>query len=272
MSSAAPPRGGPLTPAAATFAPRPGAAPLPRIVRTHAAMEVRLLVRNGEQLLLALVIPLLVLVGGTAASGVLDVGSGRRVDVLTPGVFALAVLSTAFTSLAIATAYERRYGVLKRLGASPLPRTGLLAGKVLAVVVVEAAQLLLVGAVALALGWQPRGGPVGGVSVLLLVVVGTAAFGSLGLAMAGSLRAEATLAAANLAYLLLVAFGAVVVPTTSYPSSLQPFIGLLPSGALVEGLRETIAGAGGVPWLQLGVLLGWAVIGTVLCARTFRWE
>ncbi len=46
------------------------------------------------------------------------------VDVFTPGVLALAVMSTAFTSLAIATGFERRYGVIKRLGASPLPRSG----------------------------------------------------------------------------------------------------------------------------------------------------
>src|SRR5204862_6154555 len=107
-----------------------------RLVRAHGAMETRLLLRNGEQLLLAVVIPLLVLIGGAEARGVLDLGAGRRIDLLTPGVLALAVMSSAFTSLAIATAFERRYGVLKRLGATPLPRSGLLAGKALSLVTV----------------------------------------------------------------------------------------------------------------------------------------
>ena len=263
VPSPAPPTG--------AFTPRPGAAPLPRMVLAHAAMEVRLLLRNGEQLLLALVIPLLVLVGGTAASGVLQLGAGRRIDVLTPGVLALAVVSTSFTSLAIATGYERRYGVLKRLGASPLPRTGLLAGKILAVLLVEAGQLLLASGVALAMGWQPHGGIGAAFSVVLLVAAGTAAFAGLGLAMAGSLRAEATLAAANLAYVLLVAFGAIVVPAASYPDGARSVVGGLPSGALAEGLREALSGAA-LPWPALAVLAAWAAGGAALSARTFRWE
>ena len=187
------------------FVPAPGSAPLLKMVRSHAAMEARLLVRNGEQLLLAVVIPLGVLVGVAQADGVVDLGSGRRLDVLTPGVMALAVLSTAFTSVAIATGFERRYGVLKRLGASPLPRSGLLAGKVLAVLAVEAGQLLLIGAVGAALGWRPTGGGSAAVATLLLVLAGTAALAALGLLIAGVLRAEATLAAANLVYVALLA-------------------------------------------------------------------
>jgi ABC-2 type transport system permease protein len=241
------------------------------MVRTHAAMEARLLLRNGEQLLLALVIPLLVLVGGTLATGVLAMGSGRRIDILTPGVLALAVLSTAFTSLAIATGFERRYGVLKRLGASPLPRTGLLAGKALAVSAIEAGQLALICVVALAMGWQPQGGLVAVAAVLALVGVGTAAFASLGLTMAGALRAEATLAAANLVYVLLLAFGAILVPVASYPAGIQPVVERLPSGALAEGLRQALTG-GAPPWAPLAVLAAWTAVGVALSARTFRWE
>ncbi len=127
--------------------PDPRAAAWPAMSWAHARMETRLLLRNGEQLLLALVIPLLLLLGGAESGGVVDLGSGRRIDVLTPGVIALAVMSTSFTSLAIATGFERRYGVLKRLGATPLPRTGLLAGKVGSLVIVELGQLAVIMAV-----------------------------------------------------------------------------------------------------------------------------
>ncbi|MEQ7123516.1 ABC transporter permease [Actinopolymorpha sp. B11F2] len=259
-----------------TFAPAPGRAPWPRMVLAQGLMEARLLLRNGEQLVLALVIPLLLLVIGALAPG-LDLGSAaggaRRIDLLVPGVIALAVMSTAFTSVAIATAFERRYGVLKRLGTSPLSRTGLLAGKLLAVVLVEMLQLVLVVGAGWLLGWRPGVGVGGAAAALVLLVVGTCAFSSLGLLMAGTVRAEATLAAANLVYILLLVGGATLVPVEAYPALLQPVIGWLPSGALAEGLRHAFSdpswgGVGGF----VGVLLGWAVLGGIATARTFRWE
>ena len=254
-----------------TFTPRPGAAPVVAMVAAQARIETRLLLRNAEQLLLALVIPLLVLIGGHAAGGLLDLGPGRRIDVLTPGVLALAVLSTAFTSVAISTGFERRYGVLKRLGATPLPRSGLLVGKAAAVLLVEALQLVLICLVAAALGWRPAGGWVAVPAVAALVLAGTAAFVALGLLMAGTLRAETTLAAANLVYLLLLAGGGVLVPLDQYPDGVQPVLQLLPTGALAEGLRETLSGdslgAGHVL-----VLLAWAVAAGAVAARTFQWE
>ncbi|GAA4990294.1 ABC transporter permease [Actinopolymorpha pittospori] len=257
-----------------TFTPRPGAAPLPRMVLGQALMEAKLLLRNGEQVVLALVIPLLLLAAGTLAPG-LALGPGRRIDVLAPGVLALAVMSTAFTSLAIATAFERRYGVLKRLGVSPLPRTGLLAGKVLAVLLVEAVQVVLIVAAGLLLGWRPEASVATVGPVVVLVIAGTAAFGALGLLMAGTLRAEATLAAANLVYLLLVVCGATLVPVHSYPEAMQPVIGWLPSGALAEGMRQAF-GPAGPSWSAvagaIGILLAWAVAGALATARTFRWE
>jgi ABC-2 type transport system permease protein len=253
------------------FVPAPGAAPLPRMVRAQAAMETRLLLRNGEQLLIALVIPLLVLVGGLESGELVDLGSGRRVDLLTPGVLALAVLSSAFTSLAIATGFERRYGVLKRLGASPLPRAGLLAGKTGAVLLIEALQLALLSVTAALLGWRPAGGPTAVAGATLLVLLGTAAFGSWALAMAGTLRAEATLAAANLVYLLLLAGGAIVVPLDRYPDAVRPLIELLPSGALAEGLREALTNQG-LAWSAVLVLGAWTAAGVALVGRTFRWE
>ena len=241
------------------------------MVWSHARMETRLLVRNGEQLLLALVIPLLLLVGGAESGGVVNLGSGRRIDVLTPGVLALAVMSTSFTSLAIATGFERRYGVLKRLGASPLTRGGLLLGKVVSLVLVEAGQVALIAAAGVALGWRPHAGAADVGWALALCLAGTAAFAALALLMAGTLRAEATLAAANLVYILLLVAGAVVVPLSSYPSGMRDLVTLLPSGALAEGLRESLSG-GGVDPLRLLVLAVWAVLGAAATMRVFRWE
>ena len=252
----------------ATFEPRPGAAPLSRMVLAQAAMEARLMLRNGEQLLLAVVIPVIVLVGAVEGAHRVDLGlSHRAVDVFTPGVLALAVMSTSFTSLAIATGFERRYGVLKRLGSSPLPRSGLLLGKVLALLLVEVLQVVVVGGVGLALGWDPDPGVVGAVAA---AVLGTFAFASLGLFVAGVLRAEATLAAANLVYLLLMAGGAVVLPASAY-GGFGSVAQWLPSGALGEGMRSAFID-GVLPWRDLLTLLAWGVVGTGLTARTFRWE
>lgn len=253
------------------FAPSAGAQPFGRMVWTHARMEARLLLRNGEQLLLALVIPVFLLVGVAEAKGVVDLGDGRRIDVLTPGVLALAVLSTSFTSLAIATAFERRYGVLKRLGASPLPRSGLLLGKVLSLLAIEVLQLGVIGAVGAMLGWRPSGGVAAALAAALLVALGTFAFAALGLLLAGTMRAEATLAAANLLYVVLLVAGAVVLPVSSYPELMQHVATALPSGALAEGLRELLTGAG-LEWARVAVLAVWGLGATALTVRTFRWE
>jgi ABC-2 type transport system permease protein len=238
------------------------------MVAAQAAMEARLMLRNGEQLLLAVVIPVIVLIGGVQAADHIDLSlSHRPVDVFTPGVLALAIMSTAFTSLAIATGFERRYGVIKRLGSSPLPRSGLLAGKVGALLLVEVFQIAIISVVGLILGWDPANGFVG---AFLAVVLGTGAFAALGLFLAGVLRAEATLAAANLIYLLLLAAGAVVLPSSSY-GAFGHVTRWLPSGALGDAMRFACLD-GGVAWRDLGVLLVWGVIGTALTARTFRWE
>ena len=251
-----------------TFTPAPGAAPLSRMVRAQTAHELRALLRNGEQLLLTLIIPVMLLVL-FASTPLLDLGPGRRVDFLTPGVLALAVLSTAFTGQAIGTGFERRYGVLKRLGATPLPRSGLIAAKSLTVLLVELLQAVIVGAVALALGWSPHGDPL---AAILLVLLGTAAFSGFGLLMAGTLRAEATLAAANLVYLLLLVLGGVMFPLTKFSGGLRSVLELLPISALADGLRQVLQHGAGLPVRDLIVLAVWAVAGLALAARFFRWE
>ncbi|MEE6265849.1 ABC transporter permease [Streptomyces diastatochromogenes] len=262
-----------MTTATGTFAPRPGAAPLPRMIRAQAALETKMLLRNGEQLLLTVIIPTLLLVLFSAVR-IVDTGAGKPVDFLAPGVLGLAVLSTAFTGQAIATGFERRYGVLKRLAASPLPRWGLMTAKTCAVLVTEALQVALLTVVALALGWSPHGAATfsGVLSVVLLLLLGTAAFSGLGLLMAGTLKAEATLAAANLVFLLLLVGGGVIVPLDKFPAGAQQVLQFLPISALSDGLREVLQHGAGLPLADLGILAAWAVLGLGAAARFFRWE
>ncbi|MFF7774034.1 ABC transporter permease [Streptomyces tanashiensis] len=250
-----------------TYAPKPGAAPVGRMIAAQTALETRMLLRNGEQLLLTVVIPSLLLVLFSTVD-VVDTGDDKAVDFLTPGVLALAVMSTAFTGQAIATGFERRYGVLKRLGASPLPRWALMTAKTLTVLVTEVLQVALLTAIALALGWSPQGNPL---SVLLLLVLGTAAFSGLGLLMAGTLKAEATLAAANLVFLLLLVGGGVIVPLEKFGAA-GDVLALLPISALSDGLRDVLRDGASMPWGDALILAVWAVLGLGAAARFFRWE
>lgn len=247
--------------------PSPGPATAPRRVLAYAGQELRQQLRNGEQLLLTLVIPVGALVLFTQLH-IVDLGE-RPVDVVAPGVLALAVLSTAFTGQAIATGFERRYGALKRLGATPLGRFGLLAGKTLAVLIVEVLQLVVLSAVGLALGWRPVGSPV---AVALLLVLGTAAFSGLGLLLAGTLRAEATLAAANLGYVVLLACSGILLPLRMFPAPLPQVLGLLPSTALADGLREVLADGVLFPARPILVLACWAAVALTAAAKAFKWE
>jgi ABC-2 type transport system permease protein len=252
-------------------APAPGAARLPRMVAAQAGLELRTLARNGEQVLLTLIIPVLLLVV-FSSEALISVGRGSRIGFIAPGVLALAVLSTSFTSLAIGTAFERKYGVLKRLGATPLSRPGLISAKGLTVLAVEAGQVVLIIVVSLLLGWHPVVTPASVLSAAALLVLGSVAFSGLALLMAGTLRAEATLAAANLVYLVLLGIGGIVFPLSKFPASARPALRLLPSGALSDGLRTVLRYGAGWPPRDLLVLAGWAVIGVLLAARTFRWE
>lgn len=252
--------------------PAPGAAPAGRMVLAQATFELRLLLRNGEQLLLTLIIPAALLIGLTLTHWV-DLGAdaaapGARIQIVAPGILALAVMSTAFTAQAIATGFDRRYGVLKYLGATPLSRTGLLAAKTLAVLAIEFLQIAILAAIALGLGWAPRGNPA---VTAVLLLLGTAAFSVLGLALAGLLRAEATLAVANAIYLVLLLAGGTVIPLYKYPAAMAAVIEWLPSGALAQGLRVDLL-TGALPWLDALVLALWTGVGAIVAARTFKWE
>ena len=251
---------------AGTFAPAAGRASAVRMTVAAAALELRVQLRNGEQLLLALVIPIAVLVGMTRLT-VIDL-TGRRIDVVTPGVLTLALMSTAFTAQAITTAFDRRYGVLKRFAASGVGRPLLLAAKTLSTLAVFVGQLIILGALAFALGWQPHGNPL---AIVLLIVPAAAAFLGLGLLLGGTFKAEVVLGLANLLWLILVGIGGVVVPLTKAPNWFRLLGRLTPTGALSDGLRAVWINGAGWPWMSVVVLLAWVVIGWSGTVRWFRW-
>ncbi|MBK5231312.1 MAG: ABC transporter permease, partial [Thermoleophilia bacterium] len=192
----------------------------------------------------------------------------RRIDFVVPSIIALAVMSAAFTGLAIATGFERKYAVLKRLGATALPRSVLLGGKTLAVLLLEVVQVALICAFGFVLGWRPHGDPL---FVLLLIVLGTAAFGGLGLLVAGTLRAEVTLAAANLIWLILLLAGGIAIPPKEFGAA-GDILQFLPSAALSGGLHQVLQDGGGIPVRALLTLLVWAAVALPAAARWFRWE
>jgi len=244
------------------------AAPTTRATLAQVGMELRLLARRGENVFVTIVVPLVLLVFFSIVPAVERGG----VAFLLPGVLALAIISTGLVNLGISTAFERSYGVLKRLGGSPLPRSGLIAAKIATVVVVELIQVVLLVAVAAGVfGWSA--GP--GASVVVCVAafaLGTLAFASLGLLLAGTLRAEATLAIANGLFLALLLLGGIVLPVDHLPGPLADLARVLPAAALSDALRIGLGGTAGDPLGPLVVLATWALGATILTARTFRWE
>ncbi len=231
-------------------------------------MELRLLLRNGENLLVTLGIPVALLVFFSLVD-VLPSTGGSRVDFLVPGVLALSVIASAMVSLGIATGFERFYLVLKRLGATPLRRGELIAAKVLAVLATQALQVAAVVSVGLALGWDPRLGELW-VAVLALLL-GTAAFAGIGLGLAGALRAIATLAVTNTLFGLMLLVSGILFPLATLPRPAEIVALALPAAPLTDVLRAGLQAAP-VPWPDMAVLAAWAVGAPLVAARAFRWE
>jgi ABC-2 type transport system permease protein len=252
-----------------TFTPDPGVGRRGRMLLTHAKVETSLTLRHGEQILLTMLIPLALLIGLTLLNILPtgDLGSVSKVDWVTPRIFALAVMSSAFTGQAISLGFDRRYGVLKRLSATALPRWLLVAGRMLAALVVVLAQVVVLGIVAALLGWSPSGA--GLAEAVLLLVIGTLSFGALGVLLGGSLRAEAVLALANIVWFVLLLAGGILLAPSALPSGVAAIVELLPSGALAEGLREALVN-GVIAGEPIAVLAVWGVVAGVIAARTTR--
>src|SRR5205807_10570161 len=205
------------------------AAPQYQQIIAQSRVELLLTLRRGESVLITLIVPVVLLVF-FASLNIIPASTGKAVDFLLPGMLALAVMATGMVSLGIATAYERYYGLLKRLGSSPLPRAGLILAKLISVLVLELLQVIILVGVAVALyGWRPAGSPL---LALLVLAIGTATFAALGLAMAGALRADVTLAGANALYLLCLSLGGGILPLNHLPAGLAGIAQHLPAGAV----------------------------------------
>jgi ABC-2 type transport system permease protein len=229
---------------------------------------------NGETLFLTLGIPVVFLLFFSTVH-VLPVGTAHPVDFLVPGILALAIMSTSMTALSIGTGFERGYGVLKRLGSTPLGRPRLLTAKILAVLAVEVFQAAVLIGVGYLLGWNP-GGPAGASSLvgeaLLAMVLGTVAFGGIGLILAGILKPLVNLAVVNALFVVLLLLGGMLVPLSKLPAWLADLSKALPAAALSQALHGSLGRGTPVAardWLVLAV---WAVGAPVVAGLTFRWE
>lgn len=247
-----------------TFTPDPRPAAVPKMLAAQFGLELRLLLRNGEQLLLTMFIPITLLVG-LILLPLGDFGDDRA-GTFVPSIMALAVISTAFTGQAIAVAFDRRYGALKRLGATALPVWGIIAGKSLAVVAVVFLQSILLGAIGIALGWRPE--VVGLALGAAIIALGTAGFAALGLLLGGTLRAEIVLAVANLLWFVFAGLGALTLEGQAVPGALAWAARLTPSGALTEALTQAMTLS--VDWLGLAVLAAWGGVAALCALRWFR--
>lgn len=248
-----------------TFRPDPRPNAVARMLAAQFDLELKLLLRNGEQLLLTMFIPVTLLVGLTLLPlGTFGDRPTERVGSFVPVIMAVAVIATAFTGQAIAVAFDRRYGALKRLGATALPVWGIIVGKSLAVVAVVFLQSMLLGAIGVALGWRP---PIVGLAVGAgVIALGTAAFVTLGLLLGGTLRAEIVLAVANLLWFVFAGFGALTVDNDTVPTAMKWVSRLTPSGALTEALMQATTLS--VDWFGIAVL---AVYGAVAGLAALRW-
>jgi ABC-2 type transport system permease protein len=228
-------------------------------------------VRRGETLLLTIGIPVLLLVFFSLAK-VTSSPTSHRINFIAPGILALCVLSTSLVALSIATGFERSFGVLRRLYVTPLGQRRLIGAKVGGVLVTEAIQVSVLSLVALALSWHPRGGSLGGLEALGLLILGSAGCAGIGLLLAGQLRAEVNLAASNGLYLVLLLVSGIVIPDSSLPAFIRRIVVGVPSGALADALHRVL-GQGLSPslseWVSLSI---WAVLAPLLAARTFRFD
>ncbi len=238
-----------------------------RAFRAQLKLEVLLTLRRGESVLLTLGLPVILLVFFSSVD-VLPIDADDPIDFLAPGILALAIMSTSMVSVAIATGFERSYGVLKRLGVTPLGRPRLLAAKTGAVVIVELVQLAVLVPIGLLLGWSPSVS----LSIVPAVVLGTIAFAGLGFLMAGTLDALVTLALANGLYLVLLLIGGFIVPIDELPEPMQRVAEVLPAAALADTVSASLTSGATAAARSWVVLVVWALATPIVAARSFRWE
>ncbi|MCK7663230.1 ABC transporter permease [Corynebacterium sp. CCM 9185] len=246
-----------------TFSPDPQQAGAVHMLLAQALIEARLFLRHSEQQLLSLVIPLGSLI---ALSLVPLLDAENPVALVLPLTLAISAVSAGFTGQAIAVAFDRRYGALKRIGASGVPRWVIITGKVLGVLAVSAVQTVLLCVTALILGWRPD---VAALPVAVLtLIVGVATFTALGLLMGGTLSSEIVLALANLVWFLLIGMASYVQIRAGSIGDWADWTVIIPSVALTQGLTGALSG--GFPGVELLVLTVWATIGGIVTVKVFK--
>jgi len=250
--------------AAGTFTPHPRSAPIRKMLTAQSRIELLLLLRNGEQQLLTMFIPITMLIGLC----LLPIGDfdESRADMFVPAVMTVAVMSTAFTGQAIAVGFDRRYGALKRLGATPLPRWGVIAGKSIAVAIVVSMQAVILGVLGMILGWEPS--PGGLLLGILVIAIGTLMFSAMGLLLGGTLKAEVVLALANLLWFAFLGIASIVVIGDNVPTAVEWFVRCTPSGALAEALHQATSGS--LDLIGIAVLAAWGIAAGTAAVRYFK--
>ena len=245
--------------------------PLVRVIE-QGRYDTMEMLRNGEQLMLNIIFPVMALIA-LRFTGLIDEYANSvgvsRMDAAVPGVLALCVISTALSGQGIATGFDRRYGVLRFLATTPLGRNGLIMGKCIAVLVVVAIQFTLVAALGYGLGWRPDAIAVS--RSIITMLMGAGAFTALGLLIAGTVRAEATLAIVNIAWVILAGAGGVVFPLKSFPDWYAGIVAWSPSAALGDALRGNFIQH---QWLAdpHWVLIVWTVVIGFVASRKFKWS
>ncbi|WP_413040264.1 ABC transporter permease [Rothia mucilaginosa] len=245
--------------------------PLVRVIE-QGRYETMAMLRNGEQLMLNIIFPVMALIA-LRFTGLIDEYANSvgvsRMDAAVPGVLALCVISTALSGQGIATGFDRRYGVLRFLATTPLGRNGLIMGKCIAVLVVVAIQFTLVAVLGYGLGWRPDAIAVS--RSIITMIMGAGAFTALGLLIAGTVRAEATLAIVNIAWVILAGAGGVVFPLKSFPDWYAGVVAWSPSAALGDALRGNFIQH---QWLAEPhwVLIVWTVVIGFVASRKFKWS
>ena len=238
-----------------------------RIYRSQLRQELTVMIRNGEQLLLLVVIPVMLLVF-FSQTDFLSTSGENKIDFLLPGILSLAVISTAMVSLGIATGFERSYGVLRRLGTTPLGTRRLVAAKMSAICIIEIAQLVMLIVVGLLLGWNPN--QINLLQILLFLILGTTCFAGIGLTLAGRLRAEVNLAAQNGLYFVFLLLGGIFVESDELPATLSQISAFSPSSLLSGLLRDSFNNT--VVLADAIALSAWTIAACALAVTSFKWS
>ena len=231
------------------------------------AWEFKLSLKNGEQFLLLVIIPVAVFLTLTQTA-VIGGGKWDIAEALSVSI-TVSVLAAGFTSLAIATAFERRSGTLVTMGVTPISRVELVTGKTLSTVYLAAISALILGVVALVLGWSPT---LSATLIPLILILGIASVTGFAFLLAGTVRAEAVLALANGIFVFAMIFGGIVF---QYSGILGTVIDLFPPAALSNCMSHALDSTpqDSPPLLvSIGVLLAWSVAGTLASAKFFKWR